>query len=169
MGFDPIVFRYLVLTSHYRKGLTFSLDSMKAAQVALDKLKNYVLNFHKNGGVVTEVDEEYKKQFIEKISDDLSMPEAVAVVWRMMKSDLSEDKKIGTLLDFDKVLGLNLSNLMNFIDEEVPQDVLVLIEERKKAREEKNWAESDRLREIIKGKGYLVEDSQNSCKIQRIK
>ncbi len=169
MGFDPIVFRYLVLTSHYRKGLTFSLDSMKAAQVALDKLKNYVLNFHKSGGVVTEIDEEYKKQFIEKVSDDLSMPEAMAVVWKLMRSDLDMSTKIGTLLNFDEVLGLNLFSFMSFIDEEIPQEVLDLVEERKKAREGKNWAESDRLREIIKEKGYLVEDLPNSCKIQRIK
>jgi len=169
MGYDPIAYRYMALGSHYRKGIEFSLENLKAAEIALDKLKGYVINFHKNGGVVTEIDNEYKNEFIEKISDDLLMPEALAVVWKMMKSDLSESKKIGTLLDFDKVLGLNLTSLLNFIDEEVPPEVLKLVEERKKAREEKNWAESDRLREIIKEKGYLVEDSQNSCKIQRIK
>ena len=169
MGYDPMAYRYMALGSHYRKGIEFSLENLKAVEIALDKLKGYIINFHKNGGVVTEIDNEYKNEFIEKISDDLLMPEALAVVWKMMKSDLSESKKIGTLLDFDKVLGLNLASFLNFIDEEIPQEVLNLVEERKKAREEKNWAESDRLREIIKQSGYLVEDSQNSCKIQRIK
>jgi len=159
----------MVLGSHYRKGIEFSLENLKSAEIALGKLRGYVINFHKNGGVITEVDSEYQNEFIEKILDDLLMPEALAVVWKMMKSDLSENKKIGTLLNFDKILGLDLASLLNFIDEEIPQEILFLVEERKKARKEKNWAESDRLREIIKGKGYLVEDSQNSCKIQRIK
>lgn len=161
LGFDPIAFRYLVLTSHYRKGLTFSFDSMKAAQIALNKLRSY------KADELGEISQDFKKEFQEKISDDLAMPEAVAVVWKMMKSDLSAENKWATLLDFDRVLGLGLNSGTK--QEEIPQEVLVLVGQRKKAREEKNWAESDRLREIIKEKGYLVEDSQNSCKIQRIK
>ncbi len=161
LGFDPIAFRYLVLTSHYRKGLTFSFDSMKAAQIALNKLRSY------KADELGEISQDFKKEFQEKINDDLAMPEAVAVVWKMMKSDLSAENKWATLLDFDRVLGLGLNSGTK--QEEIPQEVLVLVEQRKKAREEKNWAESDRLREIIKEKGYLVEDSQNSCKIQRIK
>ena len=165
----PMVFRYMALNSHYRKGIEFSLESMVSAKNALNRLKNYVLDFKNSGGVITGIDENYKNEFKEKITDDLAMPEAMAVVWKLMRSDLNMSTKIGTLLNFDEVLGLNLSSLMSFIDEEVPPDVLALVEERKKAREEKNWTESDRLREIIKEKGYLVEDSQNSCKIQRIK
>ncbi|MCW1948954.1 MAG: cysteine--tRNA ligase [Candidatus Shapirobacteria bacterium] len=161
LEFDPMAFRYLVLTSHYRKGLTFSFDSMKAAQVALNKLRSYKVD------ELGEINQDFKKEFQEKIGDDLAMPEAVAVVWRMMKSDLSAEDKWVTLLDFDQVLGLNLG--IDSKEEKVPQEVLDLVEQRKKAREEKNWGESDRLREIIKEKGYLVEDSQNSCKIQRIK
>jgi cysteinyl-tRNA synthetase len=165
MGFDPMVYRYMVLGSHYRKGIEFSLENLKAAETALDKLKGYVLN---NKGLIKEIDEDYISEFKEKIMDDLAMPEALAIVWKMIKSDLPDSKKIGTLFEFDKVLGFNFKDLDVFI-EDIPQEISLLVQERQKAREGKNWAESDRLREIIKEKGYLVEDLPNSCKIQRIK
>jgi cysteinyl-tRNA synthetase len=161
MGFDPIVFRYLVLTSHYRKGLTFSLDSMKVAQVALNKLRSYKVDS------TGEVNAEFKKEFIENISDDLAMPEVLALVWKVVKSDLKPKEKWATLLDFDKVLGLDLDREVE--EQDIPKEVLKLAEERKLARENKNWAESDRLRELIREYGYLVEDSQNSCKLLKLK
>ena len=160
MSFDPLAYRYMALGSHYRKGIEFSVENLKAAEVALEKLRNYKVE--KQG----RVNEDYKGEFISKISDDLAMPEVMAVVWKMMKSDLTVEDKWATLLDFDKVLGLNLGKK---IEEEIPKEVLDLVEKRNQARDEKNWAESDRLREIIRKNGYLVEDLPNSCKIQRIK
>ncbi len=162
-GFDPMAYRYMALGSNYRKGIEFSVEGLKAARITLNKLRGYKTN------KVGLVNKEYKNEFMSKISDDLAMPEALAVMWTMLKSGLSANDKWATLLDFDKVLGLNLGSPLNFVDEEAPQEVLLLVEERKKARKERNWLESDRLREVIKERGYLVEDSQNSCKIQRIK
>ena len=95
------------------------------------------------------------------------MPEVLALVWKVAKSDLSSEEKWATLLDFDKVLGLNLDSAKQNVI--IPDEILKLIEERQKARENKNWVESDRLREMIKNKGYLVEDSENQCKIRPIK
>lgn len=161
MGHDPLAYRYMALGSNYRKGIEFSVDGLKAAEISLNKIRAYKTD---GEGLVNE---EYRNEFISKISDDLAMPEALAVVWKMLKSDLSGEDKWATLLDFDNVLGLNLASFSNFVDEEIPQEVLDLVEQRKKAREEKNWAESDRIREVIKQMGYLVEDSQNSCKIHR--
>jgi len=85
----------------------------------------------------------------------------------VVKSSLSPEEKWATILDFDKVLGLNLDKEVE--NEEIPEEILKLVEERKEVREVKNWAESDRLREIIKNKGYLVEDLGNTCKIRPIK
>lgn len=158
MGFDPMAFRYMVLGSHYRKGIEFSLDNLKAAGNALEKMRNYKSE-------IGNINEEYKKEFEEKISDDLAMPEAMAVVWKVAKSDLNPDDKWATILDFDKVLGFNLNKQ---VEEKIPNEVLKLVEERKIARVNKNWRESDRLREIIKNKGYLVEDLENQCKIRPI-
>jgi len=163
MGYDQLAFRYLTLTSHYRNGLVFSLDSLKSSQVALNKLRG-LLKEMKNGG---QINDSYKNEFIELLSNDLSTSETLALVWKLIKDDnvKDEDKK-ATILDFDRVLGLDLNK--EIVEEKIPEEIFKLAEERQKARENKNWAESDRLREIIKNKGYLVEDLGNTCKIRPI-
>lgn len=161
LGFDPTDYRYLVLGSHYRKGMEFSLESLKAAQTALNKLKSYKVE------ISSSVNQKFKEEFIELISNDLAMPEVLALVWKVVKSDLNPGEKWATILDFDKVLGLNLNKEMK--KEEIPEEIYQLVEKRQEARKNKNWMESDRLREVIKDKGYLVEDLGNQCKIKQIK
>lgn len=158
MGFDPLAYRYLVLGSHYRKGMEFSVDSLKAAQTALNKLRSYKVESS------SSLNQEFRQEFVELISNDLAMPEVLALVWKVAKSDLNPNNKWATILEMDKVLGLNLNKEIE--KEEIPEEILKLVEERKQAREAKNWSESDRLREVIKNKGYLVEDSQNQCTIK---
>jgi cysteinyl-tRNA synthetase len=163
IGFDPLAHKYLVLTSHYRKGLEFSLESLKASQTALFKLRNLV-NTWIDGG---EVNEDYKKEFIKVLSDDLQVPEAIALIWKLAKDEKikNEDKK-ATILDFDKVLGLNLGKKMT--EEEIPQEIKDLVQKRVEAKVNKDWKEADRLRDLIKERGYLVEDTKDDCKIKRI-
>lgn len=161
MGFDPLAYRYLVLGSHYRKGMEFSIESLKSAQTVLSKLRGYKTE------LVGEVSIEYKQEFISKITNDLATPEVLALVWKMMKSELKLEDKWATLLDFDKVLGLNLAK--EVVEEIIPKEILELVENRKQARDSKDWTESDNIRKIIENMGYLVEDSQNSCKIRKIK
>ncbi len=161
MNYDPLAYRYLVLSSHYRKGLVFSLESLATAQKALEKLREITVVDGKG-----KIDKEWKKKFIEKISDDLAMPEAIAVVWGLVKSNIKAEDKKATLLDFDKVLGLNLDK--KNVEEEIPQEIRDLVKKRVEAKLNKDWAEADRLREEIKREGYLVEDTKDDCKIKRI-
>lgn len=163
LGFDILAYRYMVLGSHYRKGLEFSLDNLKAAAVALNKVREKVLAW-KDGG---EVNLNYQKHFKEKIADDLAMPEVMAVVWELIKDEKvkAEDKK-ATLSDFDKVLGLNLGETM--AEGEVPDEIKELAALRLGARRAEDWVESDRLRDLIKTKGYVIEDLKNDCKIKKL-
>ena len=162
MGYDPLAHKYLVLTSHYRKGLEFSLESLKASQTALFKLRE-ILEGWENGG---EVNQDYKKEFVEKISDDLAVPEVLALVWKLTKDEKLDDKsKKATILDFDRVLGLKLDKKQE--EEEISTEILELTTLREKARGEKNWAESDRLREEIKSKGWEVEDTAGGYKLKK--
>lgn len=171
LGYDPIFYRYMAINSHYRKGIDFSLVLLKEAKEKFLKLHriwfDWLLNKNTRGG---KVNKEYKELFIKSLSNDLAMPEAMAVVWRMIKdNNLSEADRFSTLADFDNVLGLGFVNKDNLPkEEEIPDEIKKLVEERQKAREEKNWTESDRLREEIKNKGYLVEDLKEECKIRRI-
>ena len=160
MGFDPLAYRYMILNSHYRNGIEFSIENLKTAETSLNKLKSYKVESS------SSVNQIFKQEFVELISNDLAMPEVMALVWKVVKSDLKPDEKWATLLDFDKVLGLDLNK--EIVEEKIPEEILKLAEERQKARENKNWAESDRLREEIKKLGYLVEDLGNTCKIRPI-
>jgi len=168
MGFNPMVYRYMILNSHYRNGIEFSIENLKTAETALNKLRGLKPTPNPSLDRVGSysVNLEYKKEFEEKIGDDLAMPEVLALVWKVAKSDLKPDEKWVTLLDFDKVLGLDLDREIE--EEIIPDEILKLSEERQRAREDKNWAESDKLREKINSLGYLVEDSENQCKIRPI-
>ena len=153
MGFDPMAYRYLVLGSHYRKGMEFSIENLKAASIRLDKIRS-ILNLWRESLKKEKIelnlqpDELFKNKFINAITNDMAMPEALAVVSELLDSNLSFEKRYATLLDFDKVLGLELDREVG--KEEIPKEVTELAEERKLARENKNWAESDRLRDLIR-------------------
>ncbi len=153
-GYDPLAFRYMVLGTHYAKGMVFSFEGLEAAQVALNKLRKLIEDVSEEG----EIEENYQKLFVEKISDDLAMPEVMALVWKLVKDEkvLPADKK-ATLLDWDRVLGLNLGKKQ--IVEEIPEEILKLAEGRKVAKSAKNWAEADLLRDKITSLGYSIEDT----------
>ncbi len=156
MGFDPLAHKYLVLSSHYRKGLVFSIEALKSSQLALEKLRKMLTGWEDGG----EINLDYKNKFIEKLSNDLATPEALAMVWKLTKDEkVSQADRKATIMDFDKVLGLKL-NTSNSA-EKIPAEIEQMAKDRQKARAEKNWQESDRLRIEIEGKGYLIEDLTN--------
>ncbi len=160
MGCDPLAYRYMVLSSHYRKGMAFSEDNLKAAETGLNKLRNFV------AGDVGQVNQEYKKLFEEKIGNDLAMPEVMAVVWKLVKDEnVAINDKRATIYDFDRVLGLNLNQKVEV--EKVPTEVEELAKKRFEAKSDKNWAEADRLRGEIIQLGYLVEDTAEGYKIKK--
>ena len=164
MEIDPLAYRYLFLTTHYRKGLEFSLESLKVAVTAYKKLKEQVSQMP-DGGVV---DQNYQQQFKDKIAEDLAMPEVIALVWKLVKDENIKDQdKKATLIDFDRVLGLDLDK--KIADDKVPEEIEKLGKLRFEAKNAKNWVESDRLRDEIKTKGYIIEDSLEGYKLKRIK
>lgn len=159
-GFDSLALRYLILSSNYKQGLDFNFRNLAVAAEALVKLKA-AAGVPGEGEVIESV----KKEFLEKMEDDLSTPEAIAVVWKMVKGEYKKEDIKATLLELDKILGLKLAEKEEV---KVPEMVIKLVEERNKAKKEKNWVEADRLREEIKKRGYLVEDTKDDCKIKKI-
>lgn len=161
-GYDPIAFRYLICGTHYHKGMEFSFESLTSAQEVLQKIKNILAGVSNDG----KVSPEFKEKFIAKLTDDLAMPQVMAVVWEMLKSDLSPEDKKATWLDFDKVLGLDLN--LNSEEIAIPSEVLELIETRKKAKEEKDWVKADVLRTKIKELGFELQDSKGDYIVKKI-
>ena len=114
-----------------------------------------------------EKTEKYKQEFLSAINDDLNTSQALAISWEVLRDqELDAPLKLDLILDFDQVFGLNLENLST--EEEVPAHILELLEQRQKARKEKNWAESDRLRDEIKSQGYEILDTREGARAKKI-
>ncbi len=161
-GIKPLVFRFAALQIHYRKPMEYSEEATESAKNALEHLYNQVRALGSERG---KVNEEYKNKFLEAINDDLNMPRALACAQELLKSKLTPQDKLATILDFDKIFGLDLDKLTKL---ELPREVQNIIEERKRAREQRDWEKSDALRAKLQNLGYIVEDSKNGMNIRKI-
>lgn len=165
-GFDPLAFRYMNLSTHYRMQLNFTWEGLEGAQTALNRLRNQVLGLLENSSL-GKVDDEFKEKFIQAINNDLNTAEAISIVWEVLKSKLEATDKVATILDFDKVLGLNLDKKPDR-QIEIPAEIEDLLKLREKARLAKDFAESDRLRDEIKKAGFVVKDTAKGQELERI-
>mgnify|MGYP001610215423 CR=1 FL=1 len=164
---DPISLRLLFLQSHYRQSQNFTWQSARASQEALKKLKEITLSLDsqkKSVNLKSSKAIEFQKQFIESISNDLQTAQAIAIMWDMIKSDITNEEKYFLLMDFDKVFGLNLGKT---IEEKVPVNIIKLAEQRLQARKVGNFDMSDKLRVRIEKAGYKIEDLENNYKIKK--
>ena len=115
---------------------------------------------------------EYENKFLETINDDLNMPAAMGIVWEIVRNEHKSKQFAELLLKFDKVLGLDLENSKKYLEEsknvELPQEIQELLEKRKQARADKNWALSDEIRDNLKEKGYAVKDTKDGMTVEKI-
>lgn len=162
-GYDPMALRYLYLTAHYRSEIAFSFDSLTAAQVALNKLRDEVRGW---GDGTESKPGEFYNNFLRALNEDLNMPKALAVVWEMVKSDIPTSQKSADLLGMDKILGLELGEYIGK-KVEVPEEVQKLINQRENARKQKDFKRSDELRKEIKRLGFDVSDSSEGARIKK--
>lgn len=165
-GYAPIVFRYFCLNVQYRQKINFTWDALAAAKTAYEKLCAQLIA-HKNSNETTDpaVLADFKQKFEDAINDDLNIPLAIGVLWTMLK--LPKSKDIYNLaLTFDKVFGLDFDKVKEVKEEiQVPDEIRQLADLRLVARKDKNWAESDRLRNLIADKGYAIKDTANGYEI----
>ena len=165
-GFSPRAFRYLVLTSHYRSHLQFSLTALESASIALKRLDKLIRDWPLGG----EVNIQFVQQFVELVNNDLKTPQALAVLWAVSKSQLSQADKRATILAFDQIFGLNLG--MEEYDQTdsliIPEAIEMMAKERQQAREVGDWQLSDALREQIKNAGYQIEDSAQGYQLSAL-
>ena len=164
-GYDPLTYRLFTYSSSYRTKLNFTWEGIDASQKALEKLRvGYQKHLEGNENISDEEIAKYEENFHKAINDDLNMPLAMSVVWDVIKNP-KKSKKLAELLDkFDTVLALSLDKKTES-QEEIPEEVIKLAEERLKARAEKNWAESDRLRDEILALGYSIKDSKDGYEL----
>jgi cysteinyl-tRNA synthetase len=160
-GIDPMAYRFFCIGAHYRSKLNFSWEALATAQSGWTKLKTKFLSLGEQDG---QVDDKLMQRFIDNVNNDVALPEALAVVWEVLKSDLPDYDKRATLLEMDKILGFDFENIQEVLSD-VPEEVEILYQARLKARENKNWEKSDDLRKKIEELGWLVEDSADTSKL----
>jgi cysteinyl-tRNA synthetase len=161
---NPLVYRFASFLTHYRKPMEYSDEGIEAARNGLLHVQNQVRQILAAGvDTKTSVDIEFKNKFSEAINDDLNMPRAMAVIQEMLKSKISDAQKYSTILDFDRVLGLQLDQLDQ--TQALPAAVQKLVDARQQARQAKDFASSDQLRAEIEALGYQVQDTKDGMKV----
>lgn len=169
-GFHPMDYRFLILQAHYRSPLLFHWDTLKAAQSGLNGILEQLREWrgeNEKEAVMNDRMLEYRTNFDDALFDDLNSAKALSVFFTMLRdASLSAAQRKKMVADFDEVLGLKLLERAAEAVEITPA-AQALVEARDKARKEKNWAESDRLRTELMGLGYKVEDSPKGTKITK--
>jgi cysteinyl-tRNA synthetase len=166
-GFEPLAFRYLALTAHYRSKLDFTEEAMTAATSGLRRLRRAVADGASDGDsdradvdLSLEPAAGYRGRFVDAISEDLGLPAALAVAHSAASADdLSPAQRRALLLDFDRVLGLSLDAPADGAPAELPAGAADLLEQRARAREARDFATSDRLRDELAALGVHVRDT----------
>ena len=165
-GFSPLDYRMFNFTSHYRNKINFTFEAMEAAKSALRRLKEgYKAHNEGTSEIAQEIITEYEQKFLQAINDDLNMPLAMSIVWEVVKNPNKSKQLAEVLKKFDLVLGLKIDE--EEIKEDLPQEILELVEQRKAARANKDWVKSDELRNIILEKGYIVKDSKDGMTVEK--
>ena len=157
-GYTPLVYRIFSYSCHYRNKLNFTWDGIEAASKSLERLKNgYKLHLNSNNNIGDKIIKEFEEKFHQAINDDLNMPLAMSIVWEIVKYSEKSYKLAELLKKFDSVLGLKIDEQVEN-NQEIPEEILELVERRKQARLDKDWNESDKLRDEIKSRGYQIKD-----------
>ncbi|HSF82608.1 MAG TPA: cysteine--tRNA ligase [Anaerolineales bacterium] len=165
LGYDPLAYRYFCLNAHYRTKLNFTPEGMTGAATSLDRMRKTVFEWGEPG----LVDEEYIDLFMRRINEDLNMPQALAVAWELLKSDLPPSTKKATILVFDKIFGFRLSEWKPLGMSEIPETILSLVERRQVARLAKDWELADKLRAEIVSAGFEIEDTISGPQLKKAK
>lgn len=160
LGFKSLAYRYFVLTAHYRKPLEFSIDNLTNAQNSYERLRNITSSLKDD----KKLNKNYLEKFEEAVNDDMNMAVALSVLWNLVR-DKKAVGKYRTIKEMDKILGLDLLKKEKL---NVPKDILKYVKERETARKKKNWDRSDEIRDLLKDKGWHIEDTPQGPKVKKI-
>ncbi|MBQ7335189.1 MAG: cysteine--tRNA ligase [Clostridia bacterium] len=173
-GYDPMVYRFFCLQSHYRKSLVFSWENMENAKVAYQKLIARIAALKEDGEIDRAVFDAQKENFVKALDNDLNTSLAVTALYDVLKAKTNDATKLALLRDFDTVLCLNLlenaakQNTESSAEAEKPvsddpfiREIEAMIEARKEAKKAKNYAEADRIRAVLSEKGVTLIDTKD--------
>ncbi len=163
-GIDPLAYRYFSMGAHYRAPLTYTWEGVEGAANALDRLRHRVAAIRTDspGKILDEPMEKFRDAY----RDDLNMPRALAAMWGLLRDEgAAPEDQYATLLEMDRLFGLDIESMVE-VEAEVDDEIARLVDERNVARANKDFAEADRLRDLITGRGYLLEDTPQGTKVR---
>lgn len=170
-GFKPLSLRYFFLTAHYRTRQDFSYDALNASQKALENIIEIIkgLKSQKDRATLSqekiEKIDEYRNRFKIALEQDVQIPQALGITWEMLKSNIPSQDKLDLLYEFDRVFGLDLSNIE---EHKIPQNIIEMAEKRKTAKDMGDFKTSDEMRDEIKKLGFLIEDAATGYRIKKV-
>ena len=174
-GIKPLAFRYLCLNAHYRKQLLYSKEILVGANNAYNKWCTFMDNLKAENPKVlplnqlSEASAKYLDEFKQGIFNNLNTPQALATMWNLIHDkNINNDEKYTLLMEFDKVFGLTEIEPEKPVEVEIPAEVMELLDQRNRYRAEKNWVQADAARDAIKAKGYMIVDTKEGSKLQKI-
>lgn len=157
-GFNPLSYRFMVLQSHYRKQLTFSLESLSGAENAYKKLKRQILNLQNDGEIDNELFTKYTDEFKSYLSDDLNTANAITLMYEVLKSETNDITKKAIIEYFDTVLSLDLTKTEEKnIDKTYIEE---MIAKRNEAKKNKDFKTSDAIRDELLREGIILKDTR---------
>ena len=165
-GFDPLSFRYLCMTVLYRHRMNFTFTSLKAAEKALTGLRQRVWLWSQQPEVNghSELAEEYRRRFWDTIDNDLDLPGAVALTWEMVRAEIPDRHKLGLVLEFDQMFGLDLHKSPSANN--VGEDIAVAVKHRETFRQQETFDTADSMRNQLAADGYVVEDALDGTRVR---
>lgn len=175
-GYNPLVYRFFCLQSHYRKSLVFTYENLDNAKAAYEKLISRIAQLvsAENKCEVNSDDfDRLKASFVSAMNDDLNTSNAITAMYDVFKADTTAATKLALLEDFDKVLSLDLLKSAEKTVEDkkggnIPEEVMALVEERQAARKAKDFAKADEIRDKITALGYAVKETRQGTEITKI-
>ena len=169
--FDPLALRYLYLQTHYRQEMNFTFPALEAAGAALSRLREFVTTIDPDQVADARTYTIHAENFLAALNEDLNLPKALGIVWEMMKED-DDLAKAKTLLDFDRILGLDLANSHEYLKRKravsVPYEVAQMIEEREVMRKNGEYVKADHMRNRIRKMGFDLKDTKKGTEIIKI-
>jgi len=159
-GYNSLDYRYLTLTTHYRKSLLFDFENLTNAKNSLERLRNIISELKDD----RNVNEKYLKDFALAMNDDLNTPEALAVLWKLVRDEKAVGK-FETIKQMDNIFGLDL---LKKEEVKIPDEIQKLVNEREEARRGKDFKKSDLLRDKINKLGWKIDDSKDRVKVSKI-
>lgn len=164
-GYNPLVFRYMCLSSHYRKQLLFDFNNLDNAKDAYNKLVSKIKSLKEEGELEHDKIKTFQMEFKEALSNDLNTSLALTTVYNVLKSNLSNKSKLYLINDFDKVLSLDLLKVEE-ITPELKAHIEEKIKERNQAKQDKDYAKADAIREELLSQNIIIKDTREGTEFE---